>query len=320
MMATQDNIRTGAWLATFVGAFYIPLMILWASPTPWLWTGGRASHAPFFRGLYQSALFNVLLVALIGCIQLGLAACSGIKRGAPGALRDITSAMLLWVPASMLAGYFITLLERTQWVKDETEKKLREAHWVLLRGQLSPHVLFNSLNGLAELVRQDPLAAEQAILDLSALYRALLDHGSRSSAPLGDERKLVERFLAVEQVRLGQRLKVTWDWDESVDSIEAPPFLVQPMVENALKHGIAPSIPGGNLRVSAFRNGKAVLLSVANTGKALPLVLGNGVGVRNLDARLNLAYGAKANFRLRTEEEWTVAEILLEDSTLEEQP
>lgn len=316
---TNEGILQAA-LWAIVGGFGISTLYFWLSPAPWLWTRGRASHAPIFRGSLQSLGFNVLFIVLVALVQIAIT--SGMNKPVKSGITvggAIATALFIHTPAASLLGFFITSWERTRWVKDETEKKLREAHWVLLRGQLSPHVLFNALNGLAELVRQDPIAAEQAILDLSGLYRALLDHGSRPSAPLGDERKLVDQYLSVEQLRLGKRLSVSWDWDDSVNAIEAPPFLVQPLVENALKHGITPHLAGGELRLSASRSSQTIKLSVANTGKPLPLVLGNGVGVRNLDARLYLAYGDRAKLHLRTAEEWTVAEILIEGPLLKEQ-
>jgi LytS/YehU family sensor histidine kinase len=164
-------------------------------------------------------------------------------------------------------------------------------------------------------VRQDPPAAEQALLDLSELYRALLRHGDRMKAPLGEERRLVERYLAVEGLRFGPRLKVQWDWDEALDAVEAPPFLLQPLVENALKHGIAPHGPGGELGISLHREGSGLVLRVANTGRPMALVLGNGVGLRNLEARLQLAYGNRASFHLGSEGPWSVATVRL--ATLE---
>ncbi|HET8901659.1 MAG TPA: histidine kinase [Holophagaceae bacterium] len=190
-------------------------------------------------------------------------------------------------------------------------EQLQEAQWILLRGQLSPHVLFNALNGLAELVHQDPKAAEAALLDLAGLYRALLDHGDKVRAPLGDERRLLERYLGVEGMRLGPRLKVGWEWDPGLDRTEAPPFLLQPLVENAIKHGVSTSLEGGELRIEARRQLYGTVLRVANTGQPLRLVLGQGVGLANLEARLRLAYKGRAAFRLFEEGAWTVAEILL---------
>jgi two-component system sensor histidine kinase AlgZ len=217
--------------------------------------------------------------------------------------------LFIGTPMMTIIGGIISLGETTEEEKAAVEAKLEEAQWVLLRGQLSPHVLFNSLNGLAELVRRDPVAAEQAILDLSELYRALLRHGDRPKAPLGDERALVQRFLAVEGLRLGDRLQVQWDWDPSLDDAEVPPFLLQPLVENALKHGIAPHSSGGHLTITLAREGQGLRLKVANTGKGLGLVPGQGVGLRNLEARLNLAYGTHATFHLGSEGPLTVAEV-----------
>jgi sensor histidine kinase YesM len=296
-------------LSALLGSFGLPVLILWLSPAPWLWTHGRATHAPLLKGLFQSGIFAATFILLLGGLQILLSTITASRSSRPLALLALGSALAIWVPATMLAGYFITLWERTRMLKEETEKKLREAHWVLLRGQLSPHALFNALNGLAELVHIDPVAAEKGILDLASLYRALLDHGGKPSSPLREERVLVSRYLAVESMRLGERLEVKWAWDESLENFETPPFLVQPMVENAIKHGIAPSVQGGLLAITLAREGEQLVLRVINSGKPLPLLLGNGVGVGNLEARLFLAYGDHASFRLWGEGDETLAEV-----------
>lgn len=299
-------------VSALLGSFGLPVLMLWLAPAPWLWTRGRATHAPFFRGLVQSGAFAAVYILVLGGLLILLSAIAQAEGGQPLAPLALGSALAIWVPASMLAGFFITLWERTRLIKAETEKRLREAHWVLLRGQLSPHALFNALNGLAELVHTDPVAAEKGILDLASLYRALLDHGSKPSASLRDERTLVSRYLAVESMRLGQRLDVRWSWDESLELFETPPFLLQPMVENAIKHGIAPSLVGGALDIALHRDGDDLVLRVGNSGKPLPLLLGNGVGVGNLEARIFLAYGDHARFRLWGEGDRTVAEVRIE--------
>jgi Histidine kinase len=297
------------WMVLGLAAITLPVLVLWLSPAPWLWTGGRGSHAPLLRGAAQSALFNagLLLVALAAYIAIIF--LLSLEDSLARAAGSIFSNLMIWVPAAMLAGYSITTWERTKYAKDETERRLREAQWVLLRGQLSPHVLFNALNGLAELVHIDPTAAEKGLLDLSDLYRALLAHGSRPLAPLGDERALVSRYLGVETMRLGERLRVEWAWDETLNGLLLPPFLVQPLVENALKHGIAPNPGGGVLRIELSKDTRDLILRVANTGKALPPVLGQGIGRTNLEARLGLAFGNRASARLFTERDWTIAEI-----------
>jgi two-component system sensor histidine kinase AlgZ len=215
------------------------------------------------------------------------------------------------VPASTLVGWFIMSGERTEREKRAAEHRASEAQWILLRGQLSPHFLFNALNGLAELVHTDPVAAEKSLLDLAELYRGLLSHGDEPLEVLRQERMLVERYLAVEHTRLADRLRVQWDWDCDLDEVKTPPFILQPLVENAIKHGIAPFPQGGELRISMHREGGGMRLQVSNTGKALPLVLGNGTGLRNMEARLELAYGKDASLKLRSEGEWVVADLWL---------
>ena len=293
------------------------------SPLPWRWTGDDRSRAPFLRGSPQALLFNGSLIAVLVSLSWLLVGASPAKAEILGGgtghplsfWRVLSFQLFVGAPMMSIIGAIISFGETTTEEKEAAEARLEEAQWILLRGQLSPHVLFNSLNGLAELVRQDPVAAEQAILDLSELYRALLRHGDRVKAPLGEERRLVERYLAVESLRLGPRLRVAWDWDGALDPVEAPPFLIQPLVENALKHGLAPHLEGGELAISLRRQGEGLCLRVANTGRPMALVLGNGVGLRNLEARLRLAYGPAASFHLGTEGPWSVATLCL--STLE---
>jgi signal transduction histidine kinase len=287
------------------------------SPLPWRWTGDERTRAPFLWGASQALAFNAVVVLVLVSLSWLLVRnvnlkgeALGLARGMNGTFRQVLGLNLfIGTPMMTIIGGIISMGETTEEEKAAAEARLEEAQWVLLRGQLSPHVLFNSLNGLAELVRQDPVAAEQAILDLAELYRALLRHGDRPKAPLGEERALVQRFLAVEGLRLGDRLRVRWDWDEALDGVEAPPFLLQPLVENALKHGIAPHPEGGDLAISLRREGQGLHLRVENTGRGLGLVPGDGVGLRNLEARLRLACGPTAAFRLRTEGTRTVASV-----------
>lgn len=307
----------------FANALVMPLLVSFCygffTPLPWRWSGDDRARPAFWRGLVQALLFNFLLITLLIALSWFMVGNSGIKAEAMGLASGtkptfravLMMQMLVGLPLMTLVGAIISFSVITGEEKAAVEARLEEAQWVLLRGQLSPHVLFNSLNGLAELVRQDPLAAEQAILDLSELYRALLRHGDRPKAPLGEERALVQRFLAVEGLRLADRLQVRWDWDEELDGVEAPPFLLQPLVENALKHGIAPHPEGGTLEISMRRQNGGLSLRVANTGRPLGLVPGAGVGLLNLEARLRLAYGASTQLHLRSEGPWTVASLSL---------
>ena len=289
---------------------------------PWHYTGDDRIQAPFLRGLAQALAFNTLLIAALTALALALLHSGGVKLPETGFsggkpdefIHQFGGQLLFGLPLFTVIGGLITISEAVEEEKEHALEQLQEAQWILLRGQLSPHVLFNALNGLAELVHQDPKAAEAALLDLAGLYRSLLDHGDKVRAPLGDERHLLERYLGVESMRLGPRLRVHWDWDAGLDRAQAPPFMLQPLVENAIKHGVSASPQGGELRIEARRQLYGTVLRVANTGQPLRLVLGQGVGLANLEARLRLAYKGRATFRLFQDDAWTVAEISLPEA------
>ena len=311
------------WAGSMVLTLLVCFCYGFVSSLPWRWTGDERLRAPFLRGLLQALAFNALLVVgLVGLDYLnwrlgGSPVSPGMDGGPPhrlGFLERLWPQLAFGTPLLSVVGALIALGEVGQAEKREAVEQLQEAQWVLLRGQLSPHVLFNALNGLAELVHLDPARAEAALLDLSALYRALLEHGDKPWAPLGEERDLVERYLRLEGLRLGDRLGVRWLWDAGLDAAEAPPFLVQPLVENALKHGIAKSLSGGELEIRLARGEGRLRLQVANTGQPTPLVLGSGIGLRNLEARLKLAFGERAAFRLFQDGKWTVAELLFPEA------
>jgi hypothetical protein len=318
-MSTQLR-QPGALANSLLMPFLISFSYGFLAPLPWRWTSDDRLRASVLRGALQALLFNAALIAVLVALSWLLvrnasmkAEALGLAMGAKVTFRQVLGLNLfIGTPMMTIIGGIISLGESTEEEKRAAESRLEEAQWVLLRGQLSPHVLFNSLNGLAELVRQDPAAAEQAILDLSELYRALLRHGDRPTAPLGEERALVERFLAVEGLRLGQRLRVSWSWDPDLDRVAAPPFLLQPLVENALKHGIAPDPLGGELTISLRREANGLRLRVSNTGKGLGLVPGQGIGLQNLEARLKLAYGSGGVLHLHSEGPLTLAEVILD--------
>ena len=317
-VGVQNFLYAGS--SAFLSSIALASVYAVASPLPWLWTGDGRLEAPRLRAVLQSFAFTAALVTVIVLADTWLLhlACLKTRESVwSGLPSSLLSNWVIHLPTTTLVGWFITSGERTEREKNEAELRAKEAQWILLRGQLSPHFLFNALNGVAELVHTDARRAEEALLDLAELYRGLLVHGDEELETLRQERLLVERFLAVEKTRLEQRLRVEWDWDLALDEVKTPPFLVQPLVENALKHGIAPFAQGGDLRISLRREDATLRIQVSNTGKPMGLVPGNGVGLRNLEARLKLAYGERASFRLRDEGEWVVADLTLPLETQE---
>jgi len=212
----------------------------------------------------------------------------------------------------LLLGWILAEKERAEAGESAAVRAAEEARAHALQSRMNPHVLFNAISGLAELVREEPEAAERALVNLSGLLRNLLDYGTRLSAPLSMERTLVEQYLSLEQIRLGRRLLVEWQWDEALESREVPPLLIQPLVENALKHGIAPNRAGGELRIILRRcvGNDGVEIEVANTGLPLADERQEGIGLRNLQDRLAL-FLPGASFRIFREENWTRAVLFL---------
>jgi LytS/YehU family sensor histidine kinase len=216
-------------------------------------------------------------------------------------------------PTMMLVGGLVAARAHSEELREASEAEAMVAKNRLLQSQIHPHVLFNALNGLAELVYKNPKAAERAIRHLADLLRRIMRASEFMRLPLGEERKIIADFLALEAIRLDHRLRVTWEWDESLDTIEVPPLLLQPLVENAIKHGIAPSIPGGDLILRARAQEGTILLEVWNSGEPFrDSQAGSGIGVKNLRSRLSLHFGGGASLSIGPAGQGTLACIRLE--------
>ncbi|BDU72545.1 sensor histidine kinase [Mesoterricola silvestris] len=285
-----------------LGAFFLVILLIngtvvLLSPWPWLWTGRRGIYPHPARGLGQSLATAVLAYLPVSWI---LVAGKSLNRGAahltaPAYLQYV---FFFYVCLFALIGFGIVARERVLEARFQAQKQADEAQRILLRGHLNPHVFFNAMNNLTELIAEDPAAAERAALDLKDLYRRLTALGQAGWIPLREERQLLEHYLAIEALRLGARLQVTWDWAPALDGIIAPPLLLQPLVENAIKHGLAPHPSGGELRIAGSLGGDRVRLQVDNTGRPLAPRQSGGSGLDNLEARLALAFGGQARFRL----------------------
>ena len=227
--------------------------------------------------------------------------------------RELWNHVVSWAPFLLMAyaslvgiGHALAYAERVR--HEQSEKaalrtQLVEAQLGALRMQLQPHFLFNTLNSVAMLIRSDdPARAVEMIALLGDVLRALLRTSSELEAPLASELELLRRYLEIEQIRFGDRLRVAWHIDEHAVRALVPPLILQPVVENALRHGLWPCTEGGELAIAARRAGDELELEVTDQGVGLALgfdpARSQGVGLANVRARLDRMYGGVARLEV----------------------
>ena len=164
-----------------------------------------------------------------------------------------------------------------------------------LQARIRPHFLFNSMNTVAALVRVDPEAAERTVEDLSELFRAALGQDDTHSGTLGEELHLVDRYLDIEQLRLGERLRVRRDLDELPRDASMPVLLLQPLVENAVRHGVQPLREGGEIVLRGSREGSMMRIEIDNPLATTPATGGSGHGLNNVRQRVAYHFGPRAS-------------------------
>ncbi len=165
-----------------------------------------------------------------------------------------------------------------------------------LQARIAPHFLFNTLNTAIALVRQDPARAEGVLEDLADLFRQAFADPSQVVS-LSDEVTLARRYLRIEQVRFGPRLRVQWALDPRADDARVPSLLLQPLVENAVQHGVQPSAQGAQVQVCTQRRGDRVAITIRNTVPHGPGPAGSGLALANVRERLQLLHDERCHFQ-----------------------
>jgi len=182
-----------------------------------------------------------------------------------------------------------------------TERIEREAALANLRAlqaQIEPHFLFNTLANVTSLIDPDPATAKRMLESFIRFLRVSLASTRTQETTLGRERELIASYLDVLQVRMRRRLRYRVDVPPDVESFAMPPMLLQPVVENAIAHGLEPKVEGGEVSVSARRDGDHVVIDVADTGVGFGAATRGGVGLTNLRQRLDALYGARARLEI----------------------
>jgi two-component system, LytTR family, sensor histidine kinase AlgZ len=232
-------------------------------------------------------LAGISLGAVAGMYGCGLLAFMGLLQPAPWFASAAAGAML---SGMLLAGLF--------WRARAQAPAATTARLAELQSRIRPHFLFNTLNSAIALVRAEPLKAEAVLEDLSELFRSALADPAES-VTLGQEITLAERYLAIEKIRFGERLQLFWQLDAKASQARLPPLLLQPLVENAVKHGVEPSATGAQLKITTERRGSVVVVKVSNTtpAGADARARGNGLALNNVRERLLLLHDVQARFQ-----------------------
>jgi two-component system, LytTR family, sensor kinase len=201
------------------------------------------------------------------------------------------------------AAFYYTESHQRAMHEAQLETRLVESQLLMLQHQLHPHFLFNTLHAISTLMHRDVKTADRVLVELSDLLRITLDSIARPEIRLSEEVEFLEKYLHIEQVRLGDRLTVEFDVDVDVLDAAVPVLILQPLVENAIKHGIAPLVTPGHVKVSARRQGDMLIMTVEDSGpgpsERAMAALSTGIGVSNTRARLNHQFGSRYRFEFQ---------------------
>ncbi len=256
----------------------------------------------------QTVKLHMLLAALpVLAFASGCLLTAGIALMVPGMFEPSGAR---FVATGLLYGVFLVFAALTvrdttrflyRFAAEQTEIAARarneatEAQISALQAQMNPHFLFNALNTVASLVRTDARAAERTVENLSQVLRRTLDRSRRAVSTVGDEIDYLKAYLSVESERFGERLAVHWHVDPNTRPLSLPPMTLQPLVENALKHGVGNRLDGGTLEIAARLDEDTLVVEVTDDGEGFPQGHSEGTGLSNLRRRLSTLYGEQSN-------------------------
>ncbi|HQV52382.1 MAG: histidine kinase [Flavobacteriales bacterium] len=248
-----------------------------------------------------------------------------------GSASDLFGRILNWVVLLFLwslcyLGYTYFIRHRREEIRNlRLETANHENQLQNLRAQMNPHFMFNALNSIRALVDEDPDQAKLAITQLSAILRNALATVKRKTVPLGEELDIVKAYLGLELIRYEERLRVQWNIEPDLNRIQVPPMLLQTLVENAVRHGVAKYADGGDIHISAQKSVNGIVLSIRNSGHfetpGTQQMNGGsnttsrvGIGLRNTRRRLEMLYKGEANLKIQNRDGMVVTEVEIPDS------
>jgi hypothetical protein len=324
--------RLGAYLAGWaLLGFLLAALLVLAAPFGWIEATvfavplavlfgfmGLASFwvcqaAPLTAGALRASGMQLLAGVVSGSMWLGAGYGYAIALDRAGVFpglvaKQVDAAPLLLglgVALYLLAAalhYMIVAFEASREAERralEFEIASREAELRALRAQIHPHFLFNSLNSINALIASRPEEARRLCVRLADFLRRSLTLGARETIPLAEELDLAEQLFSIERVRFGDRLSHAVVADEAARACPVPPLVLQPLVENAVTHGVAQMLDGGEIRIEAERRGEELRIAIVNPRDAdAPPRKGAGIGLQNVRRRLFALHGDKAEVRV----------------------
>jgi len=264
------------------------------------WRRGLLAHLPLSVAV---AFAHVFVFVLIVWLLNDRAPAFGSLLRLNVAVNVHTNLLTYWgIAGIVLARDFYRKYRERELRSAQLETELARSQWAALRAQLHPHFLFNTLNAISALVERAPEQAERMIARLSDLLRATLET-SDAQVPLRRELEFVERYLAIERVRFGERLRVEMDVSPRALEAEVPHLILQPLVENAVNHGVARRAAAGRIWIRARREAGRLVLGVRDDGPGVPDVgaIEEGIGLASTRRRLEQLYGPDARLDLHSE-------------------
>jgi len=272
----------------------------WAALTPIIvWLARRfplAGHKRVSHALVLAVVGLAVATAKIVLSQIFRSAVGFTGYALPGNL--VAQYLIYWsvVTIAHVAAYYGAERER-ELRASRAEARLAETRLQLLKMQLHPHFLFNTLNTVSELVHENPTAADRMIAGLCHLLRETLDAGTVDLVPLSRELELLDRYIEIQRARFGDRLDVTIVADADVRDALVPIFILQPLAENAIKHGLSAHVRAGRIALRASRQLDRAVITIEDDGPGITAgAVKDGVGLGNTRARLHEMYGDRHAF------------------------
>ncbi len=252
----------------------------------------------------QSALAVVAVVAVI-TLTIDVLGGDLFSAGEVGVFRYTRHALLGCSVAIILLAYFRLRAQALSPAKQEAKLQA-------LQARIRPHFLFNTINAVLGIVRADPKRAETALEDMADLFRMAMSE-AHELVGLSQEIQLTRQYLALEQLRMGERLQVRWSTQNMPGDALIPPLVLQPLLENAVYHGIEPMTEGGTIEVKIYREGKELHLQVSNpvSVTAAPYANGNKMALSNIRERLSLLFDVEADYRVERGSDFYRVHILI---------